>query len=83
MRALVYVTALAPDEREAVADVFYRNPRTGGHPNPHPTTSAESGFPLKPLPKPSPSTRASENTRRSAQRPIAVACIQTPASEPG
>jgi pimeloyl-ACP methyl ester carboxylesterase len=55
VRALVYVAALAPDEGETVADVFYAIPHTSTRPNSSPTTRAGFGCRSKPLPRHSPS----------------------------
>ena len=60
VKALVYVAALAPDEGETVADVFYRV-------KPHP--QADEHGPLRalpiasPAPRPSSGVTASEKTR--------------------
>ena len=49
VKALVYVVALAPDEGETVADVFYRIPRTRRHQSSSPTATGEFGCPRAPL----------------------------------
>ena len=83
--ALVYVAALAPDEGETVADVFYRNP-------PHPLAPE-----LKPdnddwiwLPSNAfgaafaqHATAEDHALLAAVQRPIAVPCIQQPVPRPG
>jgi pimeloyl-ACP methyl ester carboxylesterase len=84
VKALVYVAALAPDQGETVAKVFYRDephaetPKLA--PDPHGFIwMAEDGF------RRAVAHRASsEQTRIMAavQRPIAVSCIQEPASWP-
>jgi pimeloyl-ACP methyl ester carboxylesterase len=53
VRSLVYVAALAPDEGETVADVFYRAEPHPQAPKLAPTIMARSGFPKTPLPTPS------------------------------
>jgi pimeloyl-ACP methyl ester carboxylesterase len=84
VRALVYISALAPDEGETVAQVFYREE---SHPQaPHlqpdaygfiwmPPEGFESAF----------AQNAPEDVKAviaSVQRPIAVRCIQEPAPKP-
>jgi pimeloyl-ACP methyl ester carboxylesterase len=79
VKALVYVTALAPDEGEKVADVFYRL-------EPHPQApklapdSNGLGCPKEP------SRRLSRRTDRSVlaavQRPISLNCITVPVGRP-
>jgi pimeloyl-ACP methyl ester carboxylesterase len=85
VNALVYVAALAPDQGETVADVFYRNP-------PHPQAPA-----LKPdddgwiwLPDNAFPTAFAQHATTddhallaAVQRPIAVACIQQSVPKPG
>jgi pimeloyl-ACP methyl ester carboxylesterase len=84
VKSLVYVAALAPDEGETVADVFYRT-------NPHPkapklTPDAygliwmpEEGFGCAVAHKASPDQIA---LMAAVQRPIAVRCIQEKAPAP-
>ena len=55
VRALVYVAALAPDEGETVADVFYRDPRTPTRQSSSPMITAGSGCRSTPLLRHSPS----------------------------
>jgi pimeloyl-ACP methyl ester carboxylesterase len=84
VKALVYIAALAPDEGETVADVFYREE---SHPQaPHlqrdahgliwmPPEGFQNAF----------AQNASDDVKalaESVQRPIAVACIQEPAPKP-
>jgi pimeloyl-ACP methyl ester carboxylesterase len=85
IKALVYVAALAPDEGETVADVFYRNP-------PHPQAPE-----LKPddngwiyLPTNAFGEAFAQNASQkehallaAVQRPIAVPCIQQSVPRPG
>jgi pimeloyl-ACP methyl ester carboxylesterase len=78
VRALVYIAALAPDESETVADVFYR---AKPHPNaPHLAPDAhgfiwmpEEGFRSAVAHKASPDLAT---IQAAVQRPIAVKCIQ-------
>ncbi len=84
VKSLVYIAALAPDEGETVADVFYRT-------NPHPkapklTPDAygliwmpEEGFGCAVAHKASPDQIA---VMTAVQRPIAVQCIQEKAPAP-
>jgi len=78
VKSLVYIAALAPDEGETVADVFYR---TAPHPNAPklvPDASGliwmpEEGFSQAVAHKASPDQIA---IMAAVQRPIAVQCIQ-------
>ena len=82
--SLVYVTALAPDEGETVADVFYRAP-------PHPLAPAlgpdrheliwlpEEAFASAFAPRASAEEQA---LLAAAQRPLAAACIGVPVPRP-
>ena len=84
VRGLVFVAALAPDEGETVADVFYREPP---HPQAPQLAPDSHGFIWMPdFGFPSAfAQRASkeENALFAAvQRPINVACIQEKAPEP-
>ena len=84
VKALVYVTALAPDEGEKVADVFYRL-------EPHPLAPKlapdDDGWIW--LPEPAFATAFAQNASASdravlaaVQRPIALNCITVPAGRP-
>jgi pimeloyl-ACP methyl ester carboxylesterase len=84
VKALVYVTALAPDEGETVADVFYRAP-----PHPRAPKLAPDGRGLIYLPESAfaeafaPNAAAAEQALLAAvQRPIAAACISSPMPRP-
>ena len=84
VKALVYVTALAPDEGETVADVFYRAP-----PHPRAPQLAPDRHGLIYLPQAAfatafaPNASAAEQALLAAvQRPIAPACITVPMSRP-
>lgn len=84
VKSLVYVSALAPDEGETVADVFYREP-------PHPEAPQlvpdehgliwmpADGFPSAFAQHASPKQNA---LFAAIQRPIAVACIQEGVQRP-
>lgn len=77
VKAIVYVAALAPDEGETVADVFYR-----AKPHPQPPKLAPDGHGLIYLPDSAfaaafaPNAPAEEQALLAAvQRPISSACI--------
>ncbi|HEY4066303.1 MAG TPA: alpha/beta hydrolase [Burkholderiaceae bacterium] len=84
LRALVYVAALAPDEGEVVADVFYRD-------EPHPLAPklAPDANGLIWLPEDAFAAAFAQHACAEAwewlaavQRPIAVPCISTPVGRP-
>jgi pimeloyl-ACP methyl ester carboxylesterase len=84
VRGLVYVTALAPDEGETVADVFYR-----AKPDPKAPKLAPDGHDLIWLPEDAfasafaPNATAEERVVLAAvQRPIAVQCISVKVGRP-
>jgi pimeloyl-ACP methyl ester carboxylesterase len=84
VKSLVYIAALAPDEGETVADVFYR---TAPHPKaPHMVPDAhgliwmpEEGFGCAVAHKASPDQIV---IMAAVQRPLAVQCIQEKAPAP-
>jgi pimeloyl-ACP methyl ester carboxylesterase len=84
VKSLVYVAALAPDEGETVATVFYRDTPNPEAPEMVPDANGlvwmpEDGFRRAVAHKAS----AEQTTIAAAvQRPIAVQCIQEPASKP-
>jgi pimeloyl-ACP methyl ester carboxylesterase len=84
VKALVYVTALAPDEGEKVADVFYRLP-------PHPLAPklAPDGNGLIWLPDEAFAAAFAQNgpedqrvVLAAVQRPISINCITVPVGHP-
>jgi pimeloyl-ACP methyl ester carboxylesterase len=84
VRALVYITALAPDEGETVADVFYRSA-----PHPQAPLLAPDRHGLLYLPHEAfaaafaPNATPEEQEQLAAiQRPIALACISVPVGRP-
>ena len=84
VKALVYVTALAPDEDETVADVFYRTA-----PHPRAPKLTPDGHGLIYLPESAfagafaPNAPAEQQALFAAvQRPIHPACISTPVPRP-
>jgi pimeloyl-ACP methyl ester carboxylesterase len=84
VKALVYVAALAPDEGEKVADVFYRLP---AHPQAPKLAPDDNG--LIWLPEDAFATAFAQNASTedravlaAVQRPISVNCITIPAGRP-
>jgi pimeloyl-ACP methyl ester carboxylesterase len=84
VKALVYVTALAPDEGEKVADVFYRL-----EPHPQAPKLAPDGNNLIWLPDDAFAKAFAQNASAedravlmAVQRPISLACITVPAGRP-
>ena len=84
VRALVYVTALAPDEGEKVADVFYRVER-----HPQAPKLVPDGNGLIWLPEGAFATAFAQNASTdqqavlaAVQRPISLNCITVPAGRP-
>ena len=84
VKSLVYISALAPDEGETVAQVFYRNP---SHPEAPKLAPDSNGFIWMPDDgfRQAVAHKASldqTNIATALQRPIAVQCIQEPAPTP-
>jgi pimeloyl-ACP methyl ester carboxylesterase len=84
VKALVYVAALAPDERETVADVFYR-----AAPHPQAPQLAPDDDGLIWLPEPAFAAAFAQNATpqelsllTAAQRPISRTCILAPMQRP-
>jgi pimeloyl-ACP methyl ester carboxylesterase len=84
VKGLVFVAALAPDEGETVADVFYREP-----PHPQAPQLAPDAHGMIWMPNEGFSSAFSPNSTpeetalfAAVQRPISVACIQEPAPRP-
>jgi pimeloyl-ACP methyl ester carboxylesterase len=84
VRALVYVTALAPDEGEKVADVFYRL-----KPHPQAPKLAPDGNGLIWLPEEAFAAAFAQNATAddrtllaAVQRPISLNCITVPVGRP-
>jgi pimeloyl-ACP methyl ester carboxylesterase len=82
--ALVYVTALAPDEGETVADVFYRT-----EPHPQAPKLAPDGHGLIYLPEAAFAAAFAQNATAAelavlaaVQQPISPACITVPVPRP-
>jgi len=84
VKSLVYISALAPDEGETVAQVFYRNP---SHPEAPKLAPDSHGFIWMPDDgfRRAVAHKASldqTNIATAVQRPIAVQCIQESAPTP-
>ncbi len=84
VKALVYVAALAPDEGETVADVFYR-----GEPDARAPQLAPDGNGLIHYPRQAFATAYAQNAAAdelavlaAVQRPISPACITVPVGRP-
>ena len=84
VKALVYVTALAPDEGEKVAEVFYRL-----EPHPQAPKLAADADGLIWLPEGAFATAFAQNASpdkravlAAVQRPISIACISVPVGRP-
>jgi len=84
VQALVYITALAPDEGEKIADVFYRL-----EPHPQAPKLAPVGDGLIWLPEAAFATAFAQNASTediavlaAVQRPISLDCITVPAGRP-
>jgi pimeloyl-ACP methyl ester carboxylesterase len=84
IKALVYVTALAPDEGEKVADVFYRH-----EPHPQAPNLAPDGNGLIWLPESAFATAFAQNASAedqavlaAVQRPLSLSCITVPTGRP-
>lgn len=84
VRSLVYIAALAPDEGETVAKVFYREVPHPSAPHLQPDANGliwmpDEGFQNAFAQNASPDAKA---VSAAVQRPISVRCIQEPAPEP-
>ena len=83
MKALVYVAALAPDEGETVADVFYRAEPHPQAPKLAPDDHGLIWLPERPSPPPSPEClRGRAALLAAVQRPISPACITVAVGRP-
>jgi len=84
IQGLVFIAALAPDEGETVADVFYRDP---AHPQAPELTPTDDGWIWLPTNAfgtafAQQATAEEIGVLAAVQRPIAVACIQEPVARP-
>jgi pimeloyl-ACP methyl ester carboxylesterase len=84
VRGLVFVAALAPDEGETVADVFYREPPHPQAPQLAPDADGYIWMPQAAFASAFAQNAAKEDNAlfNAAQRPIHVACIQEKAPKP-
>lgn len=84
VKSLVYITALAPDEGETVAKVFYLNPNSPEAPKMVPDSHGFVWLPDDAFGRAIAHKASLEESRIAAalQRPISVHCIQEPASTP-
>jgi pimeloyl-ACP methyl ester carboxylesterase len=85
VKSLVYIAALAPDEGETVAKVFYRDPKPPESPKLAPDAHGliwipDGGFQRAVAHK---ASAEQTNVATAVQRPIAVQCIQKAAPDAG
>jgi pimeloyl-ACP methyl ester carboxylesterase len=85
VRALVYIAALAPDEGETVANVFYRDEPHAEQPKLTPDAHGFIWMPENGFSRAVAHKASIDQTRIMAavQRPISVHCIQEPVPMPG
>jgi pimeloyl-ACP methyl ester carboxylesterase len=85
IQSLVYVAALAPEEGETVADVFYRNPPHPKAPELKPDDEGWIWLPDNAFPDAFAQDATAEEHAllKAVQRPIAAPCIQKPVPKPG
>ena len=78
VKSLVYVTALAPDEGETVAKVFYLNPNSPEAPKMVPDSHGFVWLPDDAFPRALTHKASADESRIAAatQRPLGVKCIQ-------
>jgi pimeloyl-ACP methyl ester carboxylesterase len=84
VKSLVYVAALAPDEGETVAKVFYRDPKPPESPKLAPDAHGFIWMPDGGFQQAVAHKASAEQTSiaTAVQRPIGVQCIQEPAPTP-
>lgn len=85
IRAYVYVSALAPDEGESVADVFYRTTPDPRAPKLAPDSQGLIYLPPEAFPTAFAQNASAEQNALlfAVQRPISSACISVPVGRPG
>src|SRR5271170_4637163 len=85
VKSLVYIAALAPDEGETVAKVFYRDPKPPESPKLAPDSHGFIWIPDGGFRQAVAHKASAEQTSiaQAVQRPIAVQCIQETAPTPG
>ena len=84
VKSLVYITALAPDEGETVAKVFYLNPNSSEAPKMVPDSNGFVWLPDDAFSRAITHNASADESKIAAalQRPLGVHCIQEPASTP-
>jgi pimeloyl-ACP methyl ester carboxylesterase len=84
VKSLVYVAALAPDEGETVAEVFYREPAHPEAPKLAPDSHGFIWMPAEGFQRAVAHKASADQTSIAAavQRPIALQCIQEPVPAP-
>jgi pimeloyl-ACP methyl ester carboxylesterase len=84
VKSLVYISALAPDQGETVAKVFYLNPNSPEAPKMVPDSHGYVWLPENAFHRALAQKASPDQARIAAavQRPIAVQCIQEPAPAP-
>ena len=84
VKALVYVAALAPDEGETVAEVFYKNESHAKAPKLAPDADGFIWMPEESFSEAFAQKATAEQIAlcRAVQRPISVKCIQDPVGSP-
>ncbi len=84
VKAVVYIAALAPDEGETVADVFYRNEQHPRAPQLAPDADGLIWMPDDGFRNAFAQHATAEQiaVSRAVQRPIALKCIQEPVAKP-
>ncbi|HTV55168.1 MAG TPA: alpha/beta hydrolase [Terriglobia bacterium] len=84
VKSLVYIAALAPDEGESVAEVFYRDPKSPEAPKLTPDSHGFIWMPEDGFRRAVAQNASADQSKIAAavQRPIAVQCIQEPAPAP-
>jgi len=84
VKSLIYIAALAPDEGETVAKVFYRDPKPPESPKLAPDSHGFIWMPDGGFRQAVAHKASAEQTSiaTAVQRPIAVQCIQEPAPTP-
>jgi pimeloyl-ACP methyl ester carboxylesterase len=84
VKALVYISALAPDEGEKVADVFYRNPPHPKAPKLAPDSNGLIWLPEEAFAAAFAQHASAEDLSvlSAVQRPLSINCITVPAGRP-
>jgi pimeloyl-ACP methyl ester carboxylesterase len=84
IKSLVYITALAPDQGETVAKVFYLNPNSPEAPKMSPDSHGFVWLPDDAFPRAITHNASADESKIAAalQRPLGVHCIQEPAPTP-